>query len=205
MGFHELFVGWWCSSLHAWMHSLSTEKMISLKMRGDHGIETAGSKRPPPQHLPLLLGKRVFPAMCLHFLCGSWLHLCPSVRNETCIPLTSKIVGHDKSWMEEFCFSNYWHCLPGLFRSQNSFSDSFSLRLCIPLPKLAPRSWGTNFWALFILSLVSDGKACACPVWQSLHKLRAASSLLETASEPNATDSKSSNNDSILFFRVLRT
>lgn len=134
LGFNELFVWWSCSSLHAWMHSLNTQRTRSLKKLGDHVFEAAGSKCPPPQDLQQLLEKRMFPAMCLHFICKRWLHSCSLVRNETCIPLTSKVVWCDNSWMEEFCFSNYWHCLPVLFKNLNSFSSSFSLRLCIPLP-----------------------------------------------------------------------
>lgn len=95
--------------------------------------KAAGGKCPPPQDLLIFLEKRVFPAICLHFICKRWLHFCSPVRNKTHIPLTSKIVWRDNSWMQELCFSHHWRCLPVLFKSLNSFSSSFFLRVYIPL------------------------------------------------------------------------
>jgi hypothetical protein len=136
--FNELFVWWCCSSLHVWVHSLSSEKMISLIQPKHRPCNWTSRKHTfqPPQDLASLFPEkenipRIAPTFHMqevidHFTFQGGMRIAyPWLQ----INLMWRFLNR-----EFFCFWNNWHHLPALFKSLHSFSNSCSLRLCIPLP-----------------------------------------------------------------------
>lgn len=150
--------------------------------------------------MQVLLEKGVFPAMCLHSVWKRRVHSCSPVRNETCIPLTSRISPSSRTILEwkisvfQIIDTVCLCCLKAYTHFKAPFPSGYVY------PSL---NWHYNPGEPFSSYPCGDSKDCSCSVWQSLPKLNAASSLLEMASEPNMADRESSNSNSILVFRVL--
>lgn len=135
LDFNELFVWWCCSSLHAWMHSLSSQWTISIKKHKDNVPEPAGSPHINRHRIWQVCSlRRMFQALYLNFIFKRWFSLWLSSEEwELHIP------DYKHTWekfvkLRIYLFFKVLTLFAILFKNLSSFSNSFSLRLYIPLP-----------------------------------------------------------------------
>lgn len=208
LDFSELFVWWWCSSLHAWMHSLSSEWTISIKKHKDNVPEPAGSPHINQHRIWQVCSsrRRMFQALYLNFTFKRWFSfLLSSEEWELHFPDDKHKPERRRFLNWEFTdFSSYWHFLPALFKSLSSFSNSFSLRLCIPLSSNNTMFQGTSD-AFSVLSLLSNSKGYAQLTWQGLcTRQRSFIPMGKIVPEPDSADIMGSNKGSFFWAQRLK-
>lgn len=142
LDYSELFVWWCCSSLHAWMHSLSSEWTISLKAqrwctwtsrKSTFQPPESGRSNPWEEHVPSIV---------------------PTFHTQEVIKvLVSKV--RSESWISLIINTN----LDGkVLKFTSSFSNSFSSSCAYTCLKIAPHSWELQglFHSLFACLIVKD-------------------------------------------------